>query len=482
MKTIFFFDDWMLEQKVGLERIIGQPNCLGELFPKRPAAIKRLLLSKPFFNPQLKCYVMYLGTIPEGAGENNIFTMRLESDRPDHWELPAINEDASPLWTGCPNVVMDGETGRPIAGSVTPLMGTPHADRGYLMTCGHPQMEGRRHFLAFSQDGINFKVDREHPWILDASDTWNGVVYDDRSQTYRIFCRPGGGDRREAVVITSDLETFTKPMVIFQPDGNDPVLTEIYGLPNLHYEDMFVGFPQIYTPSPFEPRRIKMEGRVVPELAYSYNGLTWYRTNRRPFLPLRPLGEVGGGGLYLDGLVRESDGRVLLYARATMGDHASDVVLERAGKDKSANFGALLYELRQDGFCYLATSGREGRLRTRTIIPRAGGLSLNVRTAPHSQVRVQIFESGTRDSILDPAPAIGSIVPQTPVPGYTFEDCIPIAGNHLNVQVHWQEHADLSQFIGRPIRIEIQAIEAELYAIRLDCLGYWSKAETEHLG
>ena len=482
MKSILFFDDWMLEQRIGLERVVGQPTCLGELFPERPASVKHWTCGSHLFDSRLGRYVMFIQIVPrEGPeGVKGGFSVRLQSDRPDQWEAPVIDEKASPLWEGCANVVVEAETGQPIGGHVTPLADTPHADRGYVMTYGNHETEGRRHFLAFSQDGLHFTVDREHPWSVDYSDTWNGMVYDERSQTYRIYCRPGCGDRRESVIVTSDFETFSEPVVIWQPDGQDPVLTEIYGLPTFRYEDMYVGFPQIYTPSPFEPRRIKMEGRVVPELGYSYNGLNWYRTHRRPFLPLRALGEMGGGGLYLHSLTRAPDGRMLMLATGSVGDHSGVITLERAGLDIGGYQGSLLYELRQDGFCYLVTSGREGRLRTRTIIPSAGDLSLNVSTAPHSMVRVQILESGHRELVLEGG--IDSIVPQTPVPGYTFDDCIPIVGDHVYAGVRWKEHADLSEFIDRPMRIEIQAIEAELYAIRLDCLGNWSHADTEYLG
>jgi hypothetical protein len=482
VKTILFFDDWMLEQRIGLDRIIGEPACLGEFFPQRPASVKHWMPRGFFFDSRVGRYVMYLNVVPKKGGEGvkTRFSLRLELDRPDQWEAPVLDDTVSEPWKGCPNLVVNQDTGDPICGDVTPLAGTPHASRGYVMTYGNPHTDVRAHFLAFSEDGVHFRVDRDHPWLNDYSDTWNGVVYDSRSQTYRIYCRPGCGDRRESVVITSDFESFSEPTVIWQPDGNDPVLTEIYGLPTFAYEDMYVGFPQIYTPSPFEPRRIKMEGRVVPELGYSYNGLNWYRTNRRPFVPLRPLGEMGGGGLYLGDLISTSEGRILMIAGGTVCDHGGVITLERSGRDISGYSGALLYELRQDGFCYFKTSGREGRLRTRTIIPRSGDLSLNVRTASHSMVRVQILESGHREIVLEGG--IDSIVPQTPVPGYTFDDCIPIVGDHLSAAARWKDHADLSEFIDRPIRIEIQAIEAELYAIRLDCLGNWSHAETEYLG
>ena len=68
-----------------------------------------------------------------------------------------------------------------------------------------------------------------------------------------------------------------------------------------------------------------------------------------------------------------------------------------------------------------------------------------------------------------------------PIPGYTFDEAIPISGDHLFAEPHWQAHTDLSALIGRPIRIEIALREAELFAIRLDCLLYVGTEPTEGL-
>jgi len=489
MKAILFFDNWMLERNIGFERVIGQPTFLGELLPDAVGCH----LDTIFFDSRLDKYVLYLRARTGLAnGDFETFAFRLESERPDQWELPPINPDISPVWKAYPNVLGDMDTGEPIVGvlssapsgginsNITPLAGTPLADRGYA-SIYLPYSTERQTLVAFARDGLRFRIDREHPWLDDQSDTWTGIVYDPRTATFNIFSRPGTGDRRESVVSTKDFETFSQPLVVMQADFHDPPLTEIYGLPNFPYEDMFVGFPWLYTASPFEPRRLKMEGRVVSELAYSYNDLIWYRTDRRPFVPLRPVGELGGGSLYVRSVVRTQDGRILLYANANRSEHGSVDFRKWAGKDTVRPSGTFLYELRQDGFCYLVTAGREAWLRTRPIIPRSKELTLNVRTAPHSRVRVQLVESGEREGD-ERVRAMEDIVSGMPIPGYSFDDCIPIVGDHTAVAVRWKEHPDLSELIGRPIRIEIQAFEAELYAVRLDCLGYWSHAEVEHLG
>jgi len=90
-------------------------------------------------------------------------------------------------------------------------------------------------------------------------------------------------------------------------------------------------------------------------------------------------------------------------------------------------------------------------------------LSLNVRTAKHTAVRVQLLDGETAQ----------------PIPGYTFEEALPISGDQLFATPQWQDHPDIAELIGRPIRIEIALREAELFAIRLDCQVYIGTEPTE---
>jgi hypothetical protein len=164
-------------------------------------------------------------------------------------------------------------------------------------------------------------------------------------------------------------------------------------------------------------------------------------------------------------LLRTEDNRLLIYSSASRGEHAAYTDMQQAGRDTAGYFGPLLYELRLDGFCSLKTLGKDGFLRTKTIIPRDGALSINLRTAPHTATRVQILDGESAQPIL----------------GYTFDDAVAISGDHLFAQPRWKEHADLSALVGQPIRIELAMRESELFAIRLDCQVFVGKTPTEQL-
>jgi hypothetical protein len=136
--------------------------------------------------------------------------------------------------------------------------------------------------------------------------------------------------------------------------------------------------------------------------------------------------------------------------------------MQAAGMDVTGYFSPLLYELRLDGFCSLRTISRDGLLETKTLVPQAGDLRLNVRSAKHTAVRVQLRDGLTLD----------------PIPGYTFDDALPISGDHLFAPARWKQHADLSEWVGKPVRVEVALREAELFAIRLRHKSYYTQVGT----
>jgi hypothetical protein len=126
--------------------------------------------------------------------------------------------------------------------------------------------------------------------------------------------------------------------------------------------------------------------------------------------------------------------------------------------DTTGYFGPLMYEMRLDGFASLKTYARDGLLRTKTIIPRSKELSVNVLTTAHTAIRVRLLDGESAE----------------PIPGYDWEQSVPISGDHLFAPVRWTEREDLAEVVGRPVRIEIQMREAQLFAIRLECDAFYS--------
>ena len=482
MKAILFFDDWMLEQRIGLERVMGKPALVGEPFPDPGRGLLGYQVGSVFHSSRLNAYAMYVSVSPSvvlSDVETGSRLLRLTSEDPKSWPSLQIRDQELKVEGCSPDFVTERELKSFQCRYVTTLENTPMADRGFVGIFSNRAEGDRRMYFGFSEDGLTFEADPENTWMDDICDTWTGVLYEDQRECFHLFGRPGCADRRVCLVTTSDFAEFSSPVTVLQADAGDPVLTEVYGMPSFRYEDMYTGFPQMYYPSSYERRRIKTEGKVEPHLAYSYNSTNWYRTERQPFVPLRSLGEIGGGCAYLNAMVRTSEDKILLYVDGSRGDHASHAYMEEEGLDTDGWFGTLIYELRLDGFSYLASSAREGRLRTKAIIPREPQFTINIRTAPHTSVRVQIIDGGHVEQGHEPA--FSTRVEEDPIPGFSFEESIPVSGDHLYASVRWRDRENLAELVGRPVRVEIQAVEAEIYGLRLDHQGYWSHRMIDRL-
>ena len=477
MNGIWFFDDWMLERRDCLERIWGKPKFVKEIFSEfsPPGWDGYGGFPTAFYDERLGKYVLYLSNFPgreskdrtpgggAGACIDGRFLFRVQADDPYNWPNPRYDPSAELAWQGFEDVVVD-QAGNPVwTHTVQSLAGTPLAERGYgscvLDEPGHRTLGG------FSDDGLQFTVDWDRPWLNPGSDIAGDILWNEEGGLYQLFVRQAYGERRVALSTTTDFEQFTRPITILQPDAMDRVGTEFYDMPPAEYEDFYIGLLNIQSTDRFEEvsvstawPQIKYFGRIETELTYSYNGFYWYRSERKPFIGVHDYGLPGGGSAYGKATLRTREDELLFFVVADMGGHAARIDKGTPWPYSEGYRSPMLYEMRLDGFCSLKTWGREGVLRTKVIIPRAGEMSLNVRTMSHTFVRVQILDGMTAK----------------PISGYTRDEAVPISGDHLFAKPRWKERNDISELVDRPVRFEISLTEAELFAIRSKCDAYYA--------
>jgi hypothetical protein len=458
MKTMLFFDDWLVERRDCLERVWGRPAFVKEIFTDcYPGFLGYEGFITAFYDEGRGRYVMYLAVSPPKA-DPETFVVRLESDDPRQWPNPVYDVSATPAWKGFKDVVVDQDGERFWPFAVRTLAGTPHADRGYFTT--EWDFPGEKSYLGFSADGLHFTVDRARPWADPGSDAPGHLLWIDPPGMYVLFTRRVNTDRRIVASTTTDFEHFSPLLTALQPDARDPVGTEFYDMPARRYEDVYLGLLHVQSTDPFEKRRVKMAGRIETQLAHSYNGVHWCRPVREPFIDIRDYGLNGGGTMYAMEIMRTKDDKLLFFATASKGDHDAYLDMQAAGTDTTEFFTPLLYEMRLDGFCSLKTRARDGLLETKTLMLQGDRMSLNVRTTAHTAVRVEMLDGETME----------------PIPEYTLEEAIPITGDHLFAEPRWKERCDLSGLVGKPVRVRVHMREAELFAIRLDCQAHFSNA------
>ena len=466
MRSILFLDDWMVEHRDSLERVWGKPRFVKEIIQEfYPGFLGYAGYISCFYDANVGRYVMYLAVLPPRA-DPDVFVTRLESDDPYNWDSPTYDTSVSPSWKGFKDVVVD-QDGRPFwPFSVFPLAGTPLAHKGYATTewwysRDIPIMEAVKDggsVIGYSADGLHFTMERDKPWRRPGSDAPGNFVWNAQAGEFDVYTRSHNLDRRIDSSTSPDLETFSRGVTIIQPDALDKVGTEFYEMPVRAYEDMFMGLIHVQTVDHMERRRYKRTGRMETQLAHSYNGVTWYRSNREPFVATRDYGQQGGGQVYAQEMLRTQDDKLLFYVTASKGEHQAYEDMQASEMDTTGYFGPLMYEMRLDGFCSLKTYARDGLLRTKTLIPRSKEFSVNVLTTAHTSVRVRLLDGESAE----------------PIPGYDWEESVPISGDHLFAPVRWTEREDLAEVVGRSVRIEIQMREAQLFAIRLECDAFYS--------
>jgi len=455
MNSLFFFDDWLLHAREGLDRKLGQPSMVKEIvIDAHPdpdlESIRGLGID---YDPQRERYFMPVDC-HDRSGKR--FFTRLETDDPYNWPMQHWTPGSGPLWSRAENVYLD-QHGAPLdCFNITCLAGTPLADKGYVMTLYDYGEKHRGDYtedipsacIAFSQDGLHFDVQESTFWVQHHSDTGNPIIHNPWTDEFLIFCRSEQTDRRVCQVVTRDFQTFSPPVVVLQPDAEDPVCREFYGLGPVLHKDVFVGMLSIYDAEPTERAHCKMAGTNHMQLAYSYNGRNWYRASRESFIERSEAGTPSGGQVHVGPPVRTPDDRMLFGGMATWTEHGNDI--EHCPPEwREKLWRAYLYDMRLDGFTYLRTRAAYGLIRTKAVVPQGGNLLVNARMTPSGHVKVAVLDHTF-----------------APLPGYTMDDCIPVTGDELFGKIRWREHENLDGLKGKSVILEVQVREGELYALR----------------
>jgi hypothetical protein len=269
-----------------------------------------------------------------------------------------------------------------------------------------------------------------------------------------IIGRQCRGDRRMCTFQTDDWRKFSDPVLSLYADAMDEPLTDTYGMPVFHYEGWFVALLWLYhgpnqhsETSPYK----YTAGKVDCQLAYSLNGLHFQRTLRQAFIPNGGPGSPDAGCVYPSALVPKPELKELwIYASACTWEHA----LTPRGTGS-----ILAYRLRKDGFVYLESRSGPGRLATKPLYWRGGELSLNL----HGQGGPAVVSNGY---LCNGARVQINGYRGNPIPGYTFADCRPYAGDNLAWKPTWKNGRTLDALKGKDIIVAIELHNARLYALR----------------
>jgi hypothetical protein len=110
----------------------------------------------------------------------------------------------------------------------------------------------------------------------------------------------------------------------------------------------------------------------------------------------------------------------------------------------------LRYTLRVDGFVSVQAPLSGGELITKPLTFSGRELALNFSASAAGSVQVELL----RDQM------------NTPIEGFSLEDCVELLGDDLERVVRWKGGPDLSRLAGTPVRLRFVLRDADLYSFR----------------
>lgn len=336
------------------------------------------------------------------------------------------------------------------------------------------QLERDGYYTAHSADGIHWELDSSAP-VWPFADVITSV-WDPWSNCARVALKrnglAAGMFRRRFYAATWARGEASAPVSAFIPDEQDDLNARAHGFVSADY----YGVGLLPTPGPtlgflwnfrhlpplgqHEPRLLSHYGSIGSvDLSVVYQperGGRWLHLPGRPdFLAAADAPEWARGALYTAASPLHVGDETWLYFTGTLDQHG----WSGAGIDRKAWRQSLLD---QGGFAriglmkwprdriigYRAILCERLQLAPRVARDTAGGLTLNAVTRPSGRIRARLLDQEWQ-----------------PIAGFDFDDCEPIAGNHLQAAVRWRGQSRLPAIPGDlSPTAEVEIDDATLYA------------------
>jgi len=178
------------------------------------------------------------------------------------------------------------------------------------------------------------------------------------------------------------------------------------------------------------------------QLAVSRDGINWSRSDRRPYVDLGPASGPEGGVLWpTQGMIRRGD-EIYEYYCGQARTHGDPPTYEGQG-------GIYRLVQRLDGFVS-ADAGPQGGWFTTPPLAFSGTrleFNLNASALGYLAVKIQDEEGD-------------------PIPGYTFNESLPIDCNRLVAPARWNSGKTIAELQGCTIRLHGTMRSCKLYAFQ----------------
>ena len=362
--------------------------------------------------------------------------IRDEVDRDERRRYKAFFTDAVHM-NRYPGVSADGfdweiSTAPPIPSQDTSQMIYDSVGEQYLATVKHRTEWGRSAWLVTSPD------------FVDWSDPELILTTDEIDQENR---------RRRIQAVVDDPAYLSPPVV----DGRE-YLAQLYVLPVLPYEGLYVGFPLVFNPCGPDPLQSNHTGLNQVELAVSRDARHWERVaNRQVFIGIEPWdggANFGNAQVALCGPPIAHGNELWFYYlgyrfrghRDLFRDLDPAIYNDAFFEESSA---ICLATLRRDGFVSLEAQHGDGEVLTTPFVWTGNHLVLNA-DAGKGEIRVEVVNADTDETLS----------------GYSAHECVPLREDQLGAEVAWT-CSTRPRCGERPVRLKFHLRESRLYSFWL---------------
>lgn len=287
-----------------------------------------------------------------------------------------------------------------------------------------------------SPDGIDWRLMEHEPnFTSGPTDTQNLAFWDPVRERYIAYLRFFRPHRCIRYATSPDLVNWTETLPVeFSDNRLEDLYTNVIG-PYFRAPHIFVGLPNRFVP----------DRKKVPE--HPYNGV-----NDIVLMSSRD------GKLFdrwEDAFIRADTDRRNWTDRnlhavwgmlQTAPEEISLYVMEH---NRHPTLRIRRWTVRTDGFASLHAGGEVGEMLTRPLIFEGDRLVVNYATAAIGTLRFELSD-----------------IDGAPIDGFGLSDSKPVYGNEIEHVVEWSGGSDLSELKGRPVRLRVRLLAADLYAIR----------------
>jgi len=476
-----FLDDGAIEAMSGLRRVMHQPVNTGPvILPERSRGEVAVQSSSvPQWNSEREVWEWWYKGFTTYTDE--YLTLFATSRDGVKWDVPELGLHE---WNGSRNNNIAFASDRANLCHVIRDEADADPQRRYKGLFSDSEHMDR--YPGVSEDGFRWEISDGPP--IPSHDT-STLVYDDIASRYLAIVKHRTEWGRSAFLTTSlDFVHWTDPELVLHTDEIDqanrarriqaivddpaflspPVvdgreyLAQLYMMPVLPYEGLYIGFPLLFNPSGADGQQSNHTGVNQVELAVSRDAREWERVaDRAIFVGVEPWEDganYGNAQVALCGAPTVRGPEIWIYHIACR---------YRGHRDLFADLDPAIYndeffdpstviclaKLRRDGFVSLDAAPRGGELLTRPLIWEQGDLRVNAEVAAGGEIRAEVVDA---DSLC-------------PLPARSAGECEPLHGDRLAARIRWRDEPRPS-FGDAPVRLRFYLRDARLYSFWL-CPG-----------